>query len=67
MGDISIGVANKLKKKKKLIGSWTKKAPLPEHRFAGVAWHLEQEEARVGLRQEVISRTVLVQNLDSKK
>ena len=37
---------------------------LPEHRFTRIARHLEQEETRVTLRKEVISRIVLVQNLN---
>ena len=36
---------------------------LLEHRLAGVAGQLQQEEARVRLGQVVVSRVILVQNL----
>jgi hypothetical protein len=36
---------------------------LAQNGFARVTRHLEQKEARVTLRQEVIGRIILVQNL----
>ena len=36
---------------------------LPEDGLAGVAWHLEEEEAGVALGQEVVRRVVLVHDL----
>ena len=37
-----------------------------KHLFAGVARQLQQEEASVGLGQEVVGRVVLVQDLNHK-
>ena len=37
---------------------------VPEYRFARVARHLEEEKARVALRQKVVWRVVLVQDLN---
>ena len=39
---------------------------LAQHLLAGVARHLQQEEARVALGQEVVRRVVLIQDLQWK-
>lgn len=40
---------------------------LLQHLFTRVSGQLEQEEARVGLWQEVVRRVVLIQNLEEEK